>query len=509
MTTSFLMSEGCYVDDAGHLILSTYVDLRAPSERSPITTLVKGCSEQYAIELYKRIRISKPALFRRHGENLVRDPSEAQVSRTKLLRETINDPDDLAEAQSINDEIVRGSELLQTSMKLARDVKSVRRSRTTTSSASFGKNGWIFCTSIEPMDWEEKDRWHQSMPDEYDHMSYIHRPREFARALGSMVAEQLGPQGTETELTHSFDGRIKLRTRHKFQMIYHGPVVYVDDPYEVVFNAPQGIDYMLRTIFVKRTEYSDQREYRFVIWTEQEPTTETVDLDVSPAMLGAMQERRGEYKRHVLPAVILTSESSDSESMPIEHEDDLVAEGDGEISGFLPDPRALGFVLGDPSIPVAPHSYGVEDLPSDLHEATTTYSALKTLRQVIGGPTGSGRLAGKRNVEAASSAWHAEPCIRHLCSMFDDPIENISISEDNFVIITIKFPEESTSKARMTFGPRGTGACVIEADGRQILAESETAWSMGGSIGENLEKAGLHVRRDSSALDQGSGCDQV
>ena len=55
------------VDDAGRLIRLQYVDMRTPEARLPITTVIKGCSQKYAIETYPTMRISKPSLFRRFG----------------------------------------------------------------------------------------------------------------------------------------------------------------------------------------------------------------------------------------------------------------------------------------------------------------------------------------------------------------------------------------------------------------------------------------------------------
>ena len=46
------------------------------------------------------------------------------------------------------------------------------------------------------------------------------------------------------------------------------------------------------SVFLKGLEYRNQREYRFVIWSEKEPAEETVDLVVFMAMLGAMQKPR-------------------------------------------------------------------------------------------------------------------------------------------------------------------------------------------------------------------------
>ena len=58
------------------------------------------------------ILISKPTRFRKYGEGLVKDPFEAKSSCTKIINETINGMDDLADAHTIDDEIVRAGRCL-------------------------------------------------------------------------------------------------------------------------------------------------------------------------------------------------------------------------------------------------------------------------------------------------------------------------------------------------------------------------------------------------------------
>jgi hypothetical protein len=246
--------------------------------------LIKGCAKQYAIEDFKKVRISKPEQFRKRGEGLIKDPSEAQASHTEIVRETIDDPRHLPEVQLLTEAVARVSEQLRVPIEIT--SLSTRISHMTTDSVIYGKNGWIFSTSIKPENQEGYERWWNSLPEEYNHVSYIRRPREFARALGLIVAEQLGPQGQEAEMNHSFSGTGEITTRHKSQFIFHGPVIYVEDPYATISNAPSESEAMLLSLFVKGTKYQDLREYRFVIWAEQEPSNEFEDLDASFAIIG-------------------------------------------------------------------------------------------------------------------------------------------------------------------------------------------------------------------------------
>ena len=90
--TGFQMNEGFHIDDAGHMISVTFVDLRESTNRIPISTLVKACERRFAIEAYKRIRISKPGLFREFGENLIRDVGEGYATLTTFAEERVNHP---------------------------------------------------------------------------------------------------------------------------------------------------------------------------------------------------------------------------------------------------------------------------------------------------------------------------------------------------------------------------------------------------------------------------------
>ena len=442
MSKPLIISEGSFLDDNDNLITSYFVDLRDPKDRLPITTLTKGCRKEHALESCKTIRISKPAKFRNIGESLISDPSEMNFSRIEEDSVVVDDPNDLAEAQLLNDEQNRAAGILQSGSSVT--TKSTKRSRKSTHSLSFGKNGWIFCTSIEPLDQEEQNRWWKALDDDYDHVSYIYRTREFVRSLGSMVTEQLGPQGREHESESRFGNLDKIRTHYRTQAIFHGPVIYVDDPYEVISNVFSKIELMFLPVFIKGLEYQDQREYRFSIWTEEEPSDQCVDLNITPAMLGSLQERPTASSQQTVLVELASDRNSNSQVAQLDPVEESAIEETQEPSE-PPDGKrpyhSLMDIVTDPSTPISPHSYTGADLPEDLHEKTTTYSALRTLRMAVEG------FSGKRKTEAASSAWHAEPRIRSLCSKFEDPIKNISINDDNFVVVAVKFSKESRSKA--------------------------------------------------------------
>ena len=145
------------------------------------------------------------------------------------------------------------------------------------------------CAFIEPDTAAEQAAWRAAMPDQYDTVSPIHRPRELARALGAMAAEQIGPRGRTARLRSAVDGR-GFRASHRSQTVYHGPVVYADDPCRRLENASSVLEYAVLLVFLKPAARRPQREYRFAVWAEKESREECVDLQVSAALLDAMQK---------------------------------------------------------------------------------------------------------------------------------------------------------------------------------------------------------------------------
>ena len=117
----------------------------------------------------------------------------------------------------------------------------------------------------------------------------ISSPREFARALGAMEAEQVGPRRRTARLRSAVNGR-GFRTARWSQTVYRDPVVYADDPYRQLENASSSVlEFALLLVFLKRAARRPQREYRFAVWAEVKPREECVGLQVLAALLGAMQ----------------------------------------------------------------------------------------------------------------------------------------------------------------------------------------------------------------------------
>ena len=291
------LTEATILDDSDVLVTIWYVDLRTLGDQTRVRSLVKACRSEHAISELGTIRISKPELFRRFGEGLIKDTAETLVSRTVVTSEEVDDPDDLKAAQRIDDELGRCAAAIGSPHRTS--TTNCKTTNSNWQTMNFGKNGWIYSTSIEPVGEEEDHKWKDSLPEGYDHVDRIHRPREFARALGSMVVEQIGPLCKEQSVRQRTDGGESSYFKYKGQLIVHGPVVYAEDPFELVSSARTPMERMCLPIFLKNSRYADQREYRFAIWSEDEPSQDCVDLTASNTLFGSLETRASLPATHV------------------------------------------------------------------------------------------------------------------------------------------------------------------------------------------------------------------
>ena len=116
---------------------------------------------------------------------------------------------------------------------------------------------WILCTSIAPTPLTGMDSMRTSICQSYDSATLIANPSQFARQLGIDFGNTMRP----SDLKHP--GPI-LWTSLPLVFVDHGPVVYTESPSDVVERLPKA-SWGLVTPFVKRTHFSGQKEYRFVV----------------------------------------------------------------------------------------------------------------------------------------------------------------------------------------------------------------------------------------------------
>ena len=499
MPSPFLLSEGPHVDHFGNLIYPIYVDFRDPSEREPVTRLVKGCVTEHAIEASQTVLISKPSRFRDLGESLIRDPGEAYASREALTYEPIDDPEHLAEARRGDQALNRACELVGANVRT--NTTGIRTTRSKRQAFTFGRNGWIFCTAIEPTTAQEWELWQGTLQDDYDHVSYIERPREFARALATMVAEQQGAQGKPTQLTHTFDDYPKLRTEHPVQVLYHGPVIYVDDVYALIQAATSEHEIMLLPLFAKASEYKNQREYRFAISTQTEPAAEKVFLTASPALTGAMGQAVPTGVPQIMPPAEYIADAIGKEEDDVEYNNGTDQSGVNlvdlldlirEKSDDFHTSRQRAFdPTNDPATVLRPNEFDpAAALLEEVAALTDTYPAVRALRSKVNAVQTAAYLSPQQKLEAASAAWYAEQHIRSLCETFEDLISAISISPDCFVVVNVSLHERPDIGCKMAVAPSGECAMQLTEQGRQRSVRIETPWprsTMGAAVQQFLE----------------------
>lgn len=310
------VAEGAILDDAGNLITTTYVDLRDANQQDPIPALVKACRREHALEDGDTVRISKPTRFREFGEGLIQDDHEGFALEQSMTDTTNLSPADATRQRALADQN-EAYELVNPSGALKR-TETRQSSETTSNSLRYGKEWWIFSTSIEP-DAGGCDTWQESLAPEYDHVSVIGQPAKFAQSLARMVAEQIGPQGNDGTLQQTINGIESATTQIPLQQVIHGPVVYSDRPYQDLVDDDGGSD-VLALIFTKRAEYAAQREYRFAIFC-QDNDAETVDLRISGMMRDSLERSESGLIRNPPPpvqaaTVALETEPLDKVSTP-------------------------------------------------------------------------------------------------------------------------------------------------------------------------------------------------
>ena len=278
------INEGFVLDDAGNLTMTSYIDLRDKDNRTVIPSLVKGCRREHAIEDAETVLISKPARFREYGAALIQDEQEG-FAKEEIVTVTAETPTEAAERRATAD-LNDAHQLLNSEITSVHWVQHSSR-KTRNKSLSYGKDWWIYCTSIRPND-GEWDAWRATLDDDYDHVSEIGQPAKFAQALARMVTEQIGPRGKDASLTGTSDGEAGARTKHKHQCVIHGPVVYTDRLYDMLVTEGDEVRRMAISLFAKRMTHEAMREYRFVVLNGG-AGDETVLLRISGMMRDALR----------------------------------------------------------------------------------------------------------------------------------------------------------------------------------------------------------------------------
>ena len=275
-----VLNEGFVVSDGGMLIMSQYVDVGMEKLRHRPEIVVKFIESKYGLEYARDIQLSAPPRFREYGETFIQDHQEGGARReTKTERP----------ARSFgehNREQGRALSLLGQEGVTVKNTETPN-AHTDSESMTYGGSSWIYCTSIGGMR-AERSAQRAKLPRKYDHETVIRQPGKFALALGEMYADQRGAQPKQGHFTHAGG----IRSLHRNQLVLHGPVWYTDDVFEFLGSRQFEPLHTIYPLFVKHSEYRDQREYRFVVHCEDPVNDQTLHLEITGAMRDALAPPR-------------------------------------------------------------------------------------------------------------------------------------------------------------------------------------------------------------------------
>ena len=468
--------EGQLVVADGVIVQTHFIQLKeAPlfewPHDSPV--LIRGGRTEHAIENGARLQLSKPDAFRHDDGTLISDVSEAVTQREErhVDEVAVNAPGDMKRAQQRDAE---QNALAAAIGSRSRTTTAGTRTETATTNRktrTHGKNGWILCTSVRPSEEADMKAWRESLKPEYDHVTTIQSPRDFARALAKMVASQLGPLGAEVTYTHPLS---KHRTMHASQTVFHGPVAYVDDPYIYLEDAANPFEVMLRSVFFKHARFRDQREYRFVVWTEAEPEELTIYLDVSPDMLAALQptpvvpprDAQVHHDRRQAKRVAATYLDPSKQSDPPRGATPANREPQGN-------PDSGG---GNPEEPMT------IAMPMPLALLMRLEHARHRFSYIV--------RDGDTDPSKAAAAFHAERIVVQLLAEFVDPIADVEWV-DRLMVIEFKTPDNAGWDARLAVGPLGAARYRIAVGQRSTEVSCDRGWMMTETLIEDLKQHGL------------------
>ena len=217
--------------------------------------VVKFSEKQFAIPRANYLKLASPRYYRRYegGADGVGDEMEAQYRadvRPLLTGKSTLDPFPLA---AVSGHVAYGVD-----------------------------DFWMFCTSIAPGTTFELDQLRKQFSAEC--VTVIPEPSEFARELGAAFAMQ----SSYADVTLGGFGMLRRwslphKLGDKVVCVYHGPVLYSDNAEELAESFP---DTHRSTVvcFLKRCEYSWQREYRFTVGLNEQTRESEFFLPIPPEL---------------------------------------------------------------------------------------------------------------------------------------------------------------------------------------------------------------------------------
>ena len=266
----------------GDMVWATYVDLSGNIDANGLC-LVKATKPEHDLGTAATIRLSRPGVFRDTGEVLIQDDQEGRAHISSSERVAVENGDTELSAER--------EAALNAAMQLGRTKMSVNsrtsqwKSSSSTANVSFGKDWLIYCTSMKPSE-EEEEAWRKSLPEGYTSVTTIYRPTQFAQVLGLGVSEHIGIRGKPEPISGRFAGFQTVEEKRRCQMVLHGPMLYVDNPYGWINEAEIGWERICAMCFLKSRERDQiaQKEYRFILLSIGDEVGDVFDLPISGMM---------------------------------------------------------------------------------------------------------------------------------------------------------------------------------------------------------------------------------
>ena len=476
-----LFGEGQLILADGVMIQTHFVQLdEAPVFKWPqeLPVLIRGCRAEHAIENGARLRLSKPEVLRYDDGTLIGDPFEGVTQREErhVDQAAVNDPDDMKRARRLDAEHNTLAAAIGSRSNKTTTGTRTKTSTTNRNTHTYGKNGLILCTSIRPSDETRLRQWGDSLDPQYDHVTTIQSPSDFARALAKMVASQLGPRGAPITYTHPFS---KQKTIHPSQSVFHGPVAYVDDPYAYVASAADPFEAMLRSAFFKHTRFRHQREYRFVVWCENEPDDLIVYLAASQDLRDSLtipdeqppRSQRDNDAPHGATCVpVNIEEAVETLSLPF----------NDEAQPSSQEEPATGADSRDE--PGRPDDHDGTAVPVPIAVAMQMAQVQPRLRQLV--------LDADDDPKVAAAAFHATWPLEVLLATFVDPVSNVEW-RDGGLIITLNMPPGSDKEGQLALGAHGTAQYRIGTADEFMEVRCDRGWMLVQALVTDLEQQGL------------------
>ena len=277
--------EGSLVAPNGAAIITSLIDLGGLL-RTEDVCIAKWSRPVHSLKTAPSIRLSRPDVFRDHGEVLLQDPQEGRVAKTKSKTSGTSNQQLVDDVQQRLDALNVAAKLNTTIMNLSASTKDTQ-SESSEKSITFGSDWLIYCTAMHCSD-KGDDARKEDFSENYSCCTTIYRPTQFAQALGMSVCEHVGAFGKPSPSRQTLSNFLSAETERHGLVVVHGPTLYVDDPYAYVSEAKAGWEMLSAMIFLKSQEHAREEEYRFAVFPVPPTTEAIVDLPVSGAMMDCL-----------------------------------------------------------------------------------------------------------------------------------------------------------------------------------------------------------------------------